>query len=238
MRQAMSWNNCSYRLLPRTSSDVTNRMRGGAAPVIDAWCERLYVSRVMRTSPDPLATCADGVLAREIAETDAGTATAAEAELYRRFAPRVRLYGLKHLSSRDAAEDLAQQVMLLVITRLRAGEVRDPDQIASFVLGTSRMMTNSQRRNEHRRAELHARFAVRDAVVDARSEAALDRDRIAPCLAAIRERDRAILLLTFYADKSTNAIADALGTTAGAIRVSRHRALASMRDCIEARRVS
>ena len=234
----MSWNNCSYRLLRRIGSDVNNRMRSGAAPVIDAWCERQYVSRVMRTSPDPLATCADGVLAREIAAADAGTATAAEAELYRRFAPRIRLYGVKHLSNRDAAADLAQQVMLLVITRLRAGEVRDPDQIASFVLGTSRMMTNSQRRGEHRRAVLHARFDARDAVHDAHSEATLDRDRIAPCLAVIRERERAILLLTFYAEKSTNEIADALGTTAGAIRVSRHRALASMRDCLEARRTS
>lgn len=217
---------------------MNSRIQGGATVAIDAFYARQYVIRVMRSSPLALATCADGVLAREIAAADAGTATAAETELYRRFAPRIRLYGVKHLTDRDAAEDLAQQVMLVVITRLRAGEVRDPDQIASFVLGTSRMMTSSQRRGERRRAALHARFDERDAVVEASREATLDSDRIAPCLAAIRERDRTILLLTFYAERSTNEIADALGTTAGAIRVSRHRALASMRDCIEARRVS
>jgi RNA polymerase sigma-70 factor (ECF subfamily) len=193
---------------------------------------------VTRPSTSPLAAHADGVLAREIAASQAGEAPAAESELYRRFAPRVRLYGLKHLSDRGAADDLAQQVMLVVITRLRAGEVRDPDQIGSFVLGTSRMMAASQRRGERRRAALHARFDAREEMVDGGNDVTLDSDRIAPCLAAIGERERTILLLTFYAGRSTSEIADALGTTAGAVRVGRHRALGSMRDCIEARRLS
>jgi hypothetical protein len=47
---------------------------------------RRYVSRVTRPSI-PLATRADGVLAREIASSDAGGSSAAETELYRRFAP-------------------------------------------------------------------------------------------------------------------------------------------------------
>jgi RNA polymerase sigma-70 factor (ECF subfamily) len=34
----------------------------------------------------------------------------AEAELFRRMAPRVRLYGLRHLRDEHAAEDLTQQV--------------------------------------------------------------------------------------------------------------------------------
>ena len=93
-----------------------------------------------------MSTCDDGVVARAVAATDADEATAAETELYRRFAPRVRLFGLKHLADRSAADDLAQQVMLVVITRLRAGEIREPDQIGSFILGTSRMMVAGQRR--------------------------------------------------------------------------------------------
>ena len=49
-------------------------------------------------------------------------AEAAEAELYRRFAPRVRLYGLRHLRDEDEARDLSQQVMLLVIEKLEKPE--------------------------------------------------------------------------------------------------------------------
>jgi RNA polymerase sigma-70 factor (ECF subfamily) len=56
---------------------------------------------------------------------------------YRRLAPRVRLYGLRHLRDRHAAADLVQQVLLMTLERLRAGKVREPERIASFVLGTA-----------------------------------------------------------------------------------------------------
>jgi len=129
-------------------------------------------------------------------------------------------------------------VMLVVITRLRAGEVREPDQIGSFVLGTSRMMVAGQRRGERRRAAIVARFEPFDEATETSNDLALDSRRLAPCLAALRERERTIVLMTYYADRSATEIAAALGTTAGAVRVSRHRALASIRDCIEAPRAS
>ena len=74
-----------------------------------------------------LSTASDGDIARAIAAA-AGAAQAEESELYRRFARRVRLYGLKHLRDEAAAADLAQQVLLVTIQRLRAGEVRNPDE--------------------------------------------------------------------------------------------------------------
>jgi RNA polymerase sigma-70 factor (ECF subfamily) len=178
---------------------------------------------------------ADGSLARAVAETTAGQAVEAETELYRRFAPRVRLYGLKHLRDRGAADDLAQQVMLIVIERLRAGEVRDPDQVASFVLSTSRMVAVGLRRTAMRREQLLGRFDSRQETVSP-DEGSIDTARIAPCLAAIGERERTLLLLSFYAEKSSAEIGQALGMTAGAVRVGRHRALASMRTCLERRR--
>jgi hypothetical protein len=55
-----------------------------------------YRQRRMTTR---LLDATDGDVARAIAD-GAGTAGAAETELYRRFAPRVRLYGLRHLATR------------------------------------------------------------------------------------------------------------------------------------------
>ena len=78
--------------------------------------------------------------------------------MYRRFAPRVRLYGRRHLRSDAAADDLAQDVLLRTIERLRAGEVRRPEDIGSFILGTSRMMAHGERRVTRRREALAARF--------------------------------------------------------------------------------
>jgi RNA polymerase sigma-70 factor, ECF subfamily len=196
----------------------------------------VIVARVTGFGATSLDAVADGTLARAVAGTKPGQAAEAETELYRRFAPRVRLYGLKHLRDRGAADDLAQQVMLIVIERLRAGEVRDPDQVASFILSTSRMVATGLRRTETRREHLLNRFDVQPQGAVSPDEWSIDAPRIAPCLAAIGERERAILLLTFYAEKTSDEIGRALGMSAGTVRVCRHRGLASMRTCLEARR--
>jgi RNA polymerase sigma-70 factor (ECF subfamily) len=193
-----------------------------------------YRPRVTARQATEHTTLPDGAIARAIGDPRADRA-AAEEELYRRFAPRVRLYGLRHLPDRDSADDLAQQVMLVVIERLRANEVREPDQIGSFILGTSRMMAGGLRRVDRRREGLLARYHDREAPVTWTNERALDGARVAPCLAGMRERERTILILSFYADKDSKAIAGALGMTAGAVRVCRHRALTSMRECLERR---
>ena len=81
-----------------------------------------------------LDAVSDEALARRIADGPSGSTDAEEAELYRRFAPRVRLYGRRHLQNDAASDDLAQEVLLLKIERLRAGEVRRPEEIASFIV--------------------------------------------------------------------------------------------------------
>jgi RNA polymerase sigma-70 factor (ECF subfamily) len=183
----------------------------------------------------PFVDRPDGDLAREVAGSPAGHAAAAEGELYRRFARRIRLFGLRHLQDDMAADDLAQQVMLIAIERLRAGEIRNPDEIGSFILSTSRMVAAGLRRTERRRQHIQQRVELieMDLPVDARI---FDADRIRPCLGSLRDRERMILLLTFYAERSAVDIAGTMRMTAGAVRVARHRAVAAMRDCLEARR--
>lgn len=193
------------------------------------------VVAVSRPGAASMVTASDAELAGAIALQPAGTAAAAEEELYRRFAPRVRLFGLKHLRDEMAAQDLAQQVMLMTIERLRAGEVRNLEQIGSFILGASRMTCGGLRRTERRREALHARFDTHDSASFTETDL-FGLEAVSRCLAAIRERERVILIQTYYAEKSADEIASALGMTAGAVRVGRHRALASMRECLERRR--
>jgi RNA polymerase sigma-70 factor (ECF subfamily) len=173
----------------------------------------------------------DEVLARRIAGGPAGSTDGEETELYRRFAPRVRLYGRRHLQNDAAVDDLAQDVLLLTIERLRAGEVRRPEEIGSFILGTSRMMAHAERRVVRRREALAARF-MGTAVEPPPSSAALDAPRVAACLRALPERDRLVVLLTFYADREAPRIADDLRVSPGAVRAIRHRAMARLRDCV------
>ena len=184
-----------------------------------------------------VASASDSELAAAIASAPPGEATDAEGELYRRFAPRVRLFGLKHLRDEAAAQDLAQQVLVMTIERLRAGEVRDLEQIGSFILGASRLTCGGLRRTHGRREHLHLRFDAIASTVDPADADPFGREAVSRCLAAVTPRERAILMQTYYAERSTAAIATALGMTTGAVRVARHRALESMRTCVESRRL-
>ena len=188
----------------------------------------------MQRSADirPLAA-SDGELARTIASVPPGAAQAEESELYRRFARRVQLYGLKHLRDPAAAEDLAQQVLLVTIERLRAGEVRNPDEIGSFILGTSRMLADSAGRKTRRRESLTAQFHAPELYVEPFAESG-DIAAVERCLHGLAERDRRVLVLTFYAEKTSPEIAEELGVSHTVVRVARHRALGRLRDCVGA----
>jgi RNA polymerase sigma-70 factor (ECF subfamily) len=205
--------------MPVAASRLTTRVGG--------WYRQPLMETVGETS--------DGDLARAIAGGAAGSAAAAEGELYRRFAPRVRLYGLRHLRDEDAARDLTQQVMLLTIERLREGQVRDGDQIGSFILGVSRTIARDIARKERRRGQL------REMLIDARtfvagpaSDAMLDLDRLDACLACLSERERCVVTSTFYAERTAAQVGKDLGLTEGNVRVIRHRAVERLRLCMAA----
>jgi RNA polymerase sigma-70 factor (ECF subfamily) len=176
----------------------------------------------------------DGDLARAVTAQLPGSAEAAETELYRRFARRVRLYGLRHLRDEEAARDLVQQVMLLTIEKLRGGSIRDADQIGSFILGVSRTMTVDLKRRERRRERLREAFLLEPAVSDADIGVALDLDRLEACLGGLAGRERMIVLLTFYAERSARQVAEELAITEGHVRVIRHRAIGRLRQCMNA----
>jgi RNA polymerase sigma-70 factor (ECF subfamily) len=62
--------------------------------------------------------------------------------------------------------------------------------------------------------------------------ASLDVPRVVSCLRGLAERDRLVVLLTFYAEREAPRIAQDLGVSPGAVRAIRHRALARLRDCV------
>ena len=188
-----------------------------------------YFLRLMSTG---LIGVTDADLARAIAARS-DTADAAESELYRRFAPRVRLYGLRHLRDEDAARDLVQQVLLLTIEKLRKGAVRDMDMIGSFVLGTCRLhAVNLKRRDRRREALLEAFPPGQLSVTD--TAPVIDEQELEGCLSTLSERERTVVLLTFYGDRSSRDIAQTLGISEGNVRVIRSRAVDRLRACMRA----
>lgn len=172
----------------------------------------------------------DAALAQAIAGVDT-TDAAAEAEFCRRFAPRVRLYGLRHLRDPHAAADLVQQVLMMTLERLRAGKLREPERLASFVFGMCRMVVMDQRRASARRGALLETYGVIEEAVEDAEPRVFERDRLAACLEALSERERLVVVSSFFDEKS----AGETGLTAGNVRVVRHRALGKLRACMEVR---
>lgn len=178
----------------------------------------------------------EALVARRIAEAAPGESQAAEAELYRLLAPRVRRYGLRHLRDPHAAADLVQHVMTLTIEQLRDGRVREPERVLSFVLGTCRMTVMDQRRTEQRRADLLQRYADAVPQADAAMAPRLDHTKVADCLERLTERERAVLVLTFYEEASSDEVGAQLGLAPGNVRVIRHRGIANLRRCVQSDR--
>lgn len=174
--------------------------------------------------------------ARRIAAAAPGDARDAEAELYRLLAPRARRYGLRHLRDADAAADLMQHVMMLTIEQLRGGRLREPERVASFVLGACRLTVTDQRRGERRREDLLQRHADDLPAVDMQIAPRLDHQRVADCLEKLPQRERSVLVMTFYDEQPSESVGRHLGLSAGNVRVIRHRGIDKLRRCVEAGR--
>jgi RNA polymerase sigma-70 factor, ECF subfamily len=176
-----------------------------------------------------LLELSDAGVALRVADGD----SEAEAEVCRRMGPRIRLYGLRHLRSASAADDLVQQVLLTVIEALRARRLRETDKLAPFVLGTCRMTVLDLRRTARRQEELLKEFGSM-LVPEQAHMPPLDGDRLTRCVQALKERERSVIVFTFFDEQTSATTASSLGLSEANVRVIRHRAIRQLRACMEA----
>lgn len=178
------------------------------------------------------AEASDAVLIAAIALGGAGRREA-ERALCRRYAPRIRLYGLRHLRDQERARDLVQTVLLGVLEAARDGRVRAPEQLVRFVLGTCRnaalRLGELDRRAEPSTEEVLVAAAGIETPRDPVNAAVLLR-----CLGSLGDRPRRVLELSFHDELDSDAVAARLGLSRGNVRVIRHRALAALRACLDA----
>jgi RNA polymerase sigma-70 factor (ECF subfamily) len=174
--------------------------------------------------------------------TDAELATAiaagdelgkrAESLLCERFAPRIRLYGLRHTRDEDRSRELTQIVLLGVLTAARDGRIEDVSKLGRFVLGTCRN-TLSRMRERAGRMRL-----AEEAEIAALVAPQTDRVELGPlmsCFGALDERAQRIVQLSFNDEQPAEEIGRALSMSAGNVRVARHRALQALRQCLDAK---
>jgi RNA polymerase sigma-70 factor (ECF subfamily) len=156
----------------------------------------------------------------------------AEAELCHRMGPRIRLYGLRHLRDEYAAEDLAQQVLITTLEALRAGRLREPEKLTSFVLGTCRMTVLNLRRGADRKRRLLEQYGADLAPGAPPAMPRLDHDLLMRCVQNLHERERTVVVMTFYDEQTGADVASFLGLSEANVRVIRHRAIRQLRECM------
>jgi RNA polymerase sigma-70 factor (ECF subfamily) len=104
--------------------------------------------------------------------------------------------------------------------------------VAHFVMGTCRMTVLDQRRGAQRQQRLLAEFGS-DLVPAAPVQLSIDDDRLRRCVEALQERERSVVVLTFYDEQTSREAANALGLSEANVRVIRHRALKLLHACME-----
>jgi RNA polymerase sigma-70 factor (ECF subfamily) len=156
-----------------------------------------------------------------------------EREICEKYAARICAYGLRHLGSRPAAQDLVQHVLLSVLEALRSGRVDDPARLDAYVLGTCRNSVMDMRRGDARRRRVAEESTAGLPVGYEPASLEVDRGRLEDCLRRLEPRDRSVVLATFVEDRDADEIGRTLNLTAGNVRVIRCRALVRLQACIE-----
>lgn len=120
----------------------------------------------------------------------------------------------------------------MTIERLRGGKIREPERLASYVLGMCRMVVLDLKRAGWRRERVLRQFADDLPGCRLAEEPRLDMARLTACLERLGERERSVLVSTFHSEQTAFEVAQELGLTAANVRVIRHRALARLRLCM------
>jgi len=110
--------------------------------------------------------------------------------------------------------------------------LRNPEQLASFVFGTCRLVVLDLRRGAQRRAQLLLKYGEDLPIADIAPAPRLDHERVERCLDTLSERERSVLVMTFHEDKDAAEVGRLMGLASGNVRVIRHRALDRLRACV------
>ncbi|MCS7481197.1 sigma-70 family RNA polymerase sigma factor [Umezawaea endophytica] len=143
----------------------------------------------------------------------------------------------RHERTFGSADDVAQDVCLAVLTALPT--FRDQGRpFLAFVFGiAAHKVADAHRASAKNRAEPMSELPeVQETAAGPEERAVLDdlSTRMGGLLRTLPDRQREILVLRVVLGLSADEAAEAIGSTAGAIRVAQHRALTHLRKAVGA----
>jgi RNA polymerase sigma-70 factor (ECF subfamily) len=159
-----------------------------------------------------------------------GATEARFATLYRDHAREVLAYAVRRGASAEDAADVVAEAFL--VAWRRGADVPRGDGARLWLYGVARRTLANQRRGERRRTRLAARMrAELPAILAAAVPAPTAADHeVLTAIAALRESDREVLLLSAWEQLSPAEIAQVLAITPLAVRSRLHRARRRVQD--------
>lgn len=167
----------------------------------------------------------DKTLLREYAEKDS---QAAFAELVKRHLNLVYSTALRSTGTPHAAEEIAH-VVFIILAR-KAGRLRSNVVLSCWLYHTSRLTAANYLRTETRRQkreqEAHMQSQPNETGSDPWQQIS---PLLEPAMAALSEKDRNLIVLRFFKDKSSREIAEVLGVQESAAKKRVTRAVERLR---------
>ncbi len=170
-----------------------------------------------RRNVDDQSEQAEHEFAADLARQIGQGVKAAEQTLAARYGPGLHFLLKQRTRDSELALDIRQDALRVVIEKLRAGTLEQPERLAGYLRGVALKLCGAQRRKELRRATTADSDAI-EAVADERGtpEEQLSDEQLRR---AVREllaelstpRDRDILTRVYLLDEDKDAICSALG---------------------------
>jgi len=160
-----------------------------------------------------------------------GGDSTAEADLVRMYSRGLIAIANARTGDREAARDLAQQVLLEAVKALRGGELREPDKLAGFIQGIARNLINNFLRTRVRRAECSldaAELNARDPIAEQESA---ERQRLVQGeIRSFSAVDQQILFWSLVDGRPLAEIATSLNMSHDAVRARKSRAIKKLKS--------
>ena len=163
----------------------------------------------------------------------------AETELSRRFSRGITQIVVKMTGNYAVAQEVCQETLIIILTRLRSQPLDDPEKLPAFVAQIARNLVLSERRKTRRRRTEADSEAVEQASDDAPDqEDDAQRDSAASAIRVVLSemkstRDRALLVRYYLQDEDKREICRELGLSEPSFNVVLFRARARFLELLQ-----
>ncbi len=151
--------------------------------------------------------------------------------LYEAFSPRVLAYVRRRISSDQAAEEIAADVFRIAWQKSGI----EPDPSIGWLLNVARNLIGNEYRRRARASQLQDRLRDSERLHAQGGDDGGTQADIAAALAKVREKDREILLLSYWEELTLAEIATVLACREATARVRLHRARKSFEQALPQR---